>query len=77
MRRIISSIILVAYLLSSFFPTGVFAVTTNGMASPWTRDKAVHLARAVLFDANQSVIDALSQAGSAEAAVNILFPDAS
>lgn len=58
-----------------FSPLLSQAVTTNSTASPWTREKAEHLARKALIGATPTAIDALHQAGSSTAAVNILFPD--
>lgn len=55
------------------FPTS--AVTTDGTAANWTREKAEHLARRVLFYPTPQKVDELYQAGSASAAVDNLFPD--
>ncbi len=63
-------------LYSILSPVMLSAVSTNGAASPWTREKAEHLARKALIGATPTIIDSLYQAGSATAAVNILFPDA-
>lgn len=51
------------------------ALTTDERSSPWTREKASHLAHITLFNADKNAIDALFAAGSASAAVNILFPN--
>lgn len=55
----------------NFAPMG-----TSSSTLPWTREKAEHLARATLFYAGSGMIDSLYAAGSASAAVDILFPDA-
>lgn len=52
------------------------AVNTDGTAANWTREKAAHLARSVLFSADKNTIDVLYNAGTVNAAINILFPDA-
>lgn len=52
-----------------------FAATTNWQATPWTRDKAYHLASKTLFSPTKTTVDQLYNAWSAAAAVNILFPD--
>lgn len=57
-------------------PVMLYAASTNGQATPWTHEKAEHLARKALLGATSTVIDQLYNAGSAAAAVNILFPDA-
>ena len=53
----------------------VAAVQTDGTAKNWTRIKAEQLARKTLWGPTPSIIDTLYNAGSAVAAVNILFPD--
>lgn len=53
-----------------------YAVATDGTAANWTREKAEHLARKALFAATPSMVESLHAAGSATAAVNLLFPDA-
>lgn len=75
MKKILSYILLPLILLSNIISPIVYGLTTNGSSNPWTRDKATHLARSVLFYASPEMIDTLEQAGSASAAVNILFPD--
>lgn len=77
MRKLISLLLLPMFLFGSISQSALYAVNTNGLASPWTREKATHLARSVLFYAGSGTVTALEQAGSASAAVNILFPDAS
>jgi uncharacterized protein (DUF1501 family) len=74
MKKIIASILLVLEILSLGI-SPIRAITTDGLASPWTREKAAHLASAVLLYADPQVIDTLYAAGSATSAINILFPD--
>ncbi len=76
MKKILSSFLLFVIIFSNSFST-VQAVPTDGKASPWTREKAAHLARSVLFHANPDIITNLHNAGTAEAAINILFPSIS
>lgn len=74
MKKIIASIILVLEILSIGI-SPISAIPTDGLASPWTREKAAHLAWSVLLYADQNTIDTLYAAGSATNAVNLLFPD--
>ncbi len=57
-------------------PMMLSAVSTNEIASPWTYEKAEQLARKALLGATPTIINQLYQAGSAAAAVDLLFPDA-
>ena len=76
-KRVFSVLLLIYMgLYSVLSPVMLLAVSTNGAASPWTREKAEHLARKALIGATPTMIDSLYQAGSATAAVNLLFPDA-
>lgn len=50
------------------------AVSTNGANTPWTREKAEHLAKKTLFGPTPGLVDQLFVAGSAANAVDILFP---
>ncbi len=77
LRSIIGWITITILLLQGIVPMASLAVTTDGSASGWTRDKAEHLARRTLFFPSKEVIDTLFQAGSATAAVDILFPSVS
>ena len=56
-------------------PALTLAVSTNSQAAPWTLEKAEHLARKSYFAATPERIQALYAAGSATAAVNLVFPD--
>lgn len=53
------------------------AVSTNGAASPWTLEKAEHLAKRALISVNPQIVNDLYNAWSALWAVNILFPSVS
>jgi len=76
-KRVFSAFLLIYMgIYSVLSPVMLSAASTNGVASPWTREKAEHLARKALLGATPTVIDQLYQAGSATAAVNLLFPDA-
>lgn len=74
MRKLFSIVIVVFYILNNILSIAT-ALNTNEMASPWTREKATHLAHITLFNADKTAIDTLFAAGSASAAINILFPD--
>lgn len=74
-KKVLATILASFTLFSAVMPA-TFAVNTNGQGAPWSREKAEHLARKVLFAPISSKIDELTTAGSATAAVNILFPDA-
>ena len=73
MRKYIVLATLVTYLIWTF--GGLYSpLISNSSAAPWTREKAAHLARATLFYADPQIVDRLYAAGSAGAAVDILFP---
>ncbi|MBP9779822.1 DUF1800 family protein, partial [Candidatus Gracilibacteria bacterium] len=74
MKKIIASIVLVLEIVSIGI-SPISAIPTDGLASPWTREKAAHLAGSVLLYADQKTIDTLYAAGSATNAVHLLFPD--
>ena len=57
-----------------YFGLSVSAVSTNGSATPWTREKAEHLAKKTMFGPTPAFVDQLEAAGSASAAINLLFP---
>lgn len=71
-KKIISHFAILALILQSISPA--LAVDTNWLSSPWTMAKAEHLARKALFWANPDIINSLYNAGSAQNAVEILFP---
>ena len=75
MRKILSAILVIFYVLHNVLSIAT-AVNTDERASPWTREKAAHLAQITLFNADKATIDTLFAAGSASAAVNLIFPDA-
>jgi hypothetical protein len=74
MKKILSALLIFTYLLSNVVSTAI-AVNTDERASPWTREKAAHLAKIALFSADKAKVDSLFAAGSAAAAVNLIFPD--
>jgi hypothetical protein len=61
-----------------FFQTAApaLALMADGRSDPWTLDKAAHLANRVYYAATADEIDRLFAAGSARAAVDLVFPDA-
>lgn len=74
-KKFFSFITLASILVSSnlgFY--SVYAVDTNNLNSPWTIEKARHLAKKALFWATETQINQLFAVGSAENAVNVLFP---
>ena len=73
MKKIISSIIILVLIFNNLV-LSTYAVDTNWEASPWTIQKAEHLAKKALFWASKNKVLELYNAGSADAAVNILFP---
>ncbi len=82
MRRIssiskisVGTIFFIAILLQLFFSLSSQAVVTDGSALNWTREKAEHLARRTLLGPTNQMVTNLYNAGSATAAINILFPD--
>lgn len=75
LKKFLSAFAAFAILLHSFLPAIVFAVTTNEISSPWTMEKAEHLARKVYFAATEANVREIYEAGSALAAVNAIFPD--
>lgn len=60
--------------LNAILPGFTHWVETNSSATPWTRQKAEHLARKALFAATPTMVDTLYNAWTANAAVNLLFP---
>lgn len=75
MFRKFLALILALLISGESFVLPVSAVVTDGSATNWTRSKAEFLARKTLFGPTQTKIDQLFSAGSASAAVGILFPD--
>lgn len=75
MRKLFSLLLLLVYILWCII--GIYSPSvTNSSAAPWTREKALHLAKSTLFNPDTKIVDSLFAAGSASAAVQILFPDA-
>jgi len=74
-QKYISAILLPVFILGQILiPMTTHAVPTDGTAATWTREKAEHLARKVLFYPTPAKVTELQNAGSATAAVDILFP---
>ena len=73
MKKILSMIVLFSIIFQFFFPF-LASPLTSGSTTPWTMEKAEHLAGRTLIGATPQMIEKLYQAGSAENAVNILFP---
>ena len=76
-KKILSILVLLSLLLNNFFFFVLYWYETNWLSSPWTYEKANHLARKTLFWIDWENVKKLYQAGSAEAAVDILFPSKS
>jgi len=74
LKKILSSILLFSVFINNFFFFKLYAYETNNLSSPWTYEKANHLARKALFWIDWENVKQLYQAWSAENAVNILFP---
>ncbi len=75
LQKIIAGVLIPILLLGQFtLPVSVHAVPTDGLASTWTREKAEHLARRVLLYPTPQEVTNLFTAGSATAAVDVLFP---
>ncbi len=72
-KKILSTLLIVSLFLNFIFPIGN-ALDTNGLSSPWTLEKAEHLAGRALIAATPEMITKLYNAGSAKNAVDILFP---
>ena len=74
-KKFFSFITIASILISSNFGFySVYAVDTNNLSSPWSIEKARHLAKKALFWATKTQIDQLLAVWSAENAVNVLFP---
>lgn len=74
-RKYIAGILIPVFLFGQIFvPLTTHAVPTDGLATNWTYAKAEHLARRVLFYPTPAEVAELYNAGSAAAAVDILFP---
>lgn len=74
LKKFLATILIISTLSNYFFVSTLNAVETNSSASPWTIEKAEHLARRALFWPNPEIINSLYDAWSSSAAVNILFP---
>lgn len=74
MKKIVSSVMIVILSSVSLLQGFLYAVQTNSMSSPWTQEKALHLAQRALIWPSPAIVTQLFQAWSASAAVDILFP---
>ena len=74
MKKIISTILLLLLIITNNIVFITNAVNTNEQSSPWTIEKAEHLAKKTLYWATKEKVQELFNAWSANAAVNILFP---
>ncbi len=75
MKKIISFCALISLLITTnFWFYQTFAVDTNDQNTPWTMQKARHLAKKSLFWATLNDIQNIYDIWSAQAAVNYLFP---
>ena len=73
-RSIVATFLILTMGLQSMVPMDSSAVNTDQTAANWTYEKAEHLARRTLIAPTKTKITALYEAGSAQSAVNILFP---
>ncbi len=71
-KKFLSFFVIISMLFNFIVP--VFAVSTNWQSSPWTMEKAEHLAKRALFWVSSQTILDLYNAWSATNAVNLLFP---
>lgn len=76
MKKLLAFLLVFTFLFQSL-SFEVLAVETNNSATPWTWEKAEHLARRALFRVTPETVQALYDAGSAEAAVDIIFTEPS
>lgn len=74
MKKIISALLLFLFIFNIFNILNVNAVNTDSKAENWTKEKASHLAKKVLFTSSKEKIEELYQAWSAKNAVDIIFP---
>ena len=70
----ISLFIIFLLIISNILVWVANAVNTNNSSTPWTIEKAEHLAKKALFWASKEKVNQLYNAWSASAAVDILFP---
>ena len=74
MKKFLSFLLVIVYVLVNVFSIAR-AVNTNEQSSPWTREKAAHLAKITLLNPDKNQIDSLFNAGSATAAIDLIFPN--
>lgn len=72
-RRITSACVLLLLVIEPFLVG--FSLSTHSATLPWTRANAEHLARRALIAPTEQWINQLENAGSADAAVALLFPN--
>lgn len=77
LKKIFSLLIITSILLNNLFLFNLSAVETNSSATPWSMQKAEHLARRALIWPNPDIVKQLYDAWSASAALNLLFPSVS
>jgi hypothetical protein len=58
MKKYIAFLVIVTYIFYNVFSIA-FAVNTDEKSSPWTREKALHLAEIALFNSSKDIVDAL------------------
>ncbi len=73
MKKIISTLIILLLILNNII-ISTYAVNTNWDSTPWTIEKAEHLAKKALFWASKDKVQELYNAWNAINAVNLLFP---
>ncbi|MEA3304745.1 MAG: DUF1800 family protein [Patescibacteria group bacterium] len=73
-QKLLTSVITISLVTSITHLPTVQAVDTDGSANTWTYEKARHLASKTLFGPNKEIVDQLYNAGSASAAIDIIFP---
>ncbi|MDD3144606.1 MAG: DUF1800 family protein [Candidatus Gracilibacteria bacterium] len=73
-KKFISFVVILCLIVNNFMFFKSYASDTNGLNNPWTYEKASHLARKTLFGVDGDKVKKLLETGSAEAAVNSLFP---
>lgn len=70
-KKIYASICLLAFVVTTNFS---FIHVVAAAKNPWTYENARHLAQRALFGPTEAQVQQLFTAGSAEAAIDVLFP---
>lgn len=73
-KKACSIILIMVFLFNIFKINSLYWVDTNWLNSPWTYEKAIHLAQRALYNADEKIIKELYLAWDSQSAVNILFP---